>query len=53
LQLALGQKAGFRFDTNNAVATALIEGGHAEVIRDKPLTPFSVSLFSVRRRHHA
>ncbi len=35
----MGQKAGFRFDTDNAVAKALIEGGHAEAIKDDPLAP--------------
>jgi hypothetical protein len=35
----MGQKAGFRFDTDDAVAQALITSGHAEAIKDDPLAP--------------
>jgi hypothetical protein len=35
----MGQKAGFRFDTDDAVAQALIASGHAEAIEDDPLAP--------------
>ena len=35
----LGQKAGFRFDTDDAVAQALITQGIADAIKDDPLAP--------------
>ena len=35
----LGQKAGYRFDTDEAVAKTLIQAGVAEAIKDDPLAP--------------